>query len=76
VDTAAAIHPFTVSVSDVDLTELGNRIRASRWPEKETVNDQTQGVQLATIQAFARYWAATTTTCGGSRRDRTPSPSS
>jgi pimeloyl-ACP methyl ester carboxylesterase len=53
-----AIRPFTVSVSDGELADLRSRIRASRWPEKETVNDRSQGVQLATIQALARYWGS------------------
>ena len=38
------------------LTELRNRIRQTRWPERETVADDTQGVQLATMQKLARYW--------------------
>jgi pimeloyl-ACP methyl ester carboxylesterase len=40
-----------------DLTELSRRIEATKWPERETVADQSQGVQLAAIQALARYWA-------------------
>jgi pimeloyl-ACP methyl ester carboxylesterase len=51
------IRPFMVNVSEVELTELQRRIRATRWPERETVADATQGVQLATTQALARYWA-------------------
>ena len=43
--------------SDEDLAELRRRIQATRWPEPETVNDDTQGVRLATMQALARYWA-------------------
>jgi pimeloyl-ACP methyl ester carboxylesterase len=50
------IRPFKVSFPDSDLAELKSRIKATRWPEKETVNDDTQGVQLATIQALAKYW--------------------
>jgi pimeloyl-ACP methyl ester carboxylesterase len=53
----AAIRPFKVSFPDADLTELKRRIDATRWPERETVADQTQGVQLATIQKLARYWS-------------------
>ena len=56
VDTNA-IRPFQVNVPGTELTELRRRINAARWPERETVTDQTQGVQLATIQALARYWA-------------------
>ncbi len=52
-----AIRPFHVHVPEEDLTELRRRINATRWPERETVTDATQGVQLATAQALARYWA-------------------
>jgi pimeloyl-ACP methyl ester carboxylesterase len=50
------IRPFQVNVSDTELTELRRRINATRWPERETVTDASQGVQLATIQALAQYW--------------------
>jgi len=53
----AAIRPFHVSVPEEELAELRRRINATRWPDRETVTDQTQGVQLATVQALARYWA-------------------
>src|SRR6185503_12145281 len=53
-----AIRPFQVNVPDSELTELRRRINATRWPERETVTDQSQGVQLATIQKLAKYWAA------------------
>jgi pimeloyl-ACP methyl ester carboxylesterase len=54
-----AIRPFQVPLfSDAELTELKRRINATRWPEKETVNDATQGVPLATMQKLARYWAS------------------
>ena len=52
-----AIRPFTVSVPEAELTEMRQRITATRYPERETVADYTQGVQLATIQKLARYWA-------------------
>jgi pimeloyl-ACP methyl ester carboxylesterase len=52
-----AIHQFHVSVPKSELTEMRKRINATRWPERETVTDQSQGVQLATIQALAHYWA-------------------
>ena len=56
-DTAAsAIRPFRVDVPEEDLVDLRQRITATRWPEKETVDDFSQGVQLATMQALARYW--------------------
>jgi len=51
------IRPFTVEVPQVELEDLRRRIAATRWPERETVDDQSQGVQLATIQELARYWA-------------------
>jgi pimeloyl-ACP methyl ester carboxylesterase len=56
-DDKNAIRPFQVSVPEAELTELRRRISATRWPERETVTDASQGVQLATIQALARYWA-------------------
>jgi pimeloyl-ACP methyl ester carboxylesterase len=55
-DEKNAIRPFHVDVPDADLTDLRRRINATRWPERETVTDATQGVQLATTQALARYW--------------------
>ncbi len=51
-----AIRRFQFNVPDAELTELRKRIKATRWPEKETVPDATQGVQLATMQALAKYW--------------------
>jgi pimeloyl-ACP methyl ester carboxylesterase len=53
----AAIRPFEVHVPDEDLADLGRRIAATRLPGKELVADRSQGVQLATIQELARYWA-------------------
>jgi pimeloyl-ACP methyl ester carboxylesterase len=52
-----AIRPFTIEIPEGDLEDLRARIAATRWPEKETVDDASQGVELATIQAVARYWA-------------------
>ena len=52
-----AIRPFRVIFADTELAELRRRINATRWPERETVADASQGVQLATTQALARYWA-------------------
>src|SRR5947208_2554403 len=52
-----AVRPFHVNVPEAELTESRRRINATKWPERETVTDQSQGVQLATIQALARYWA-------------------
>jgi hypothetical protein len=57
VDTATALRPFRVNVPEAELADLRRRIAATRWPERETVSDQSQGVQLATLQQLARYWA-------------------
>jgi pimeloyl-ACP methyl ester carboxylesterase len=54
---AEAIRPFQVHFPDEALADLKRRIDATRWPERERVADQSQGVQLATIQKLARYWA-------------------
>jgi len=54
---AMAIRPFRVHFPDEDLADLKRRIEATRWPEQEIVADQSQGVQLATIQELARYWS-------------------
>jgi pimeloyl-ACP methyl ester carboxylesterase len=51
-----AIRPFTIDIPEADLEDLRARIAATRWPEKEPVEDASQGVQLATMQALARYW--------------------
>ena len=53
-----AIRPFQVNVPEAELTELRRRINAAKWPERETVTDDSQGVPLAMIQELARYWAA------------------
>ena len=51
-----AIRPFKVSFPDSDLADMRKRINATKWPDRETVADATQGVQLATTQKLARYW--------------------
>ncbi|HEV7993978.1 MAG TPA: epoxide hydrolase [Gemmatimonadaceae bacterium] len=51
------IRPFHFTVSDADVADLRRRIKATKWPERETVSDTTQGVQLATMQKLAQYWA-------------------
>src|SRR4029453_17956721 len=56
--TSMEIRPFKVDIRDEALDDLRRRIAATRWPEKEPVEDQSQGVQLATIQEPARYWGA------------------
>ena len=55
-DDKSAIRPFHVNVAEAELTELRRRINATKWPERELVADATQGVQLGTMQALARYW--------------------
>jgi pimeloyl-ACP methyl ester carboxylesterase len=57
VGTATEIRPFEVEISDQKIGELRRRIAATRWPTKELVDDRSQGVQLATLQELARYWA-------------------
>jgi pimeloyl-ACP methyl ester carboxylesterase len=51
------IRPFHVSFPAAQLTDLRRRVKATKWPERETVSDDSQGVQLATTQALANYWA-------------------
>src|SRR5262249_21859599 len=55
--TQATLRPFRVDIPEQELVELRRRINATKWPERETVADASQGVQLATTQALARYWA-------------------
>src|SRR5436190_7337332 len=52
-----SIRPFHVNISDEALSDLRRRIAATRWPDKETVADASQGVQLATMQKLTQYWA-------------------
>jgi pimeloyl-ACP methyl ester carboxylesterase len=54
--TATQVRPFRVEVPDEDLADLRRRVAATRWPDPETVSDQSQGVQLNGIQDLARYW--------------------
>jgi pimeloyl-ACP methyl ester carboxylesterase len=54
---ADAVRRFTVHFPDSALADMKRRIAATRWPERETVTDQSQGVQLATLQKLANYWA-------------------
>ena len=54
----SSIRPFSAgNVPEAELSELRRRIDATKWPDRETVTDASQGVQLATMQALARYWA-------------------
>src|SRR2546427_6392542 len=54
----SSIRPFRVHVSAEALTDLRHRLQATRWPDKETVTDQTQGTQLARLQALVQYWGS------------------
>jgi pimeloyl-ACP methyl ester carboxylesterase len=53
----AAIRPFRVNVPEADVADLKQRLEATRWPDQETVADQSQGVQLAKLQELVRYWS-------------------
>ena len=55
--TQSPIRPFQINMPDEAIDDLRRRITATRWPSKELVADRSQGVQLATLQALARYWA-------------------
>jgi pimeloyl-ACP methyl ester carboxylesterase len=57
VERTVEVRPFHVDVPEEDLADLRRRIIATRWPERETVADESQGVPLATIQELARHWA-------------------
>src|SRR5215216_2468399 len=50
------IRPFRVNIPEEELVDLRRRIAATRWPDQETVNDQSQGVQLATMKELASFW--------------------
>jgi pimeloyl-ACP methyl ester carboxylesterase len=52
-----AIRPFRINIPEEQLVDLKRRVSATRWPDKEAVTDATQGVQLATVQKLANYWA-------------------
>ena len=54
---SSAIRPFRVHFSEAALSDMKRRIAATRWPDKEIVNDQSQGVQLAIVRKLASYWA-------------------
>jgi pimeloyl-ACP methyl ester carboxylesterase len=57
-ETGTDVRPFQVEIPEEELAELRRRIEATRWPSKELVADRSQGVQLATLQALARYWTS------------------
>jgi Epoxide hydrolase N terminus len=52
------VRPFSIAIPDAALDDLRRRIGAVRWPSRELVTDRSQGVQLATLQALARYWTS------------------
>ena len=55
--SSTAIREFHIGFAESELADLRRRIEATRWPERETVDDDSQGVPLATMQELARYWA-------------------
>ncbi|WP_308201168.1 epoxide hydrolase N-terminal domain-containing protein [Paractinoplanes maris] len=55
--TKTLLRPFSVDVPDSKLADLRRRVKATQWPEKETVTDHSQGVPLAVMRELARYWA-------------------
>jgi Epoxide hydrolase N terminus len=54
--TTGAVRPFHITVPEEVLVDLRRRIAATRWPDRETVTDRSQGVQLAKLQELVRYW--------------------
>ncbi|HMI98665.1 MAG TPA: epoxide hydrolase [Gaiellaceae bacterium] len=56
IESATEVRPFSIEVPEEELDDLRRRIAATRWPSKELVEDRSQGVQLATMQALASYW--------------------
>ena len=54
---AQAVRPFRANMPEAALADLRQRIKVTKWPERETVTDESQGVQFATMQKLARYWA-------------------
>jgi pimeloyl-ACP methyl ester carboxylesterase len=54
--TSDAVRPFRIDVPEEDLADLRRRVLAARWPDRETVTDQSQGVQLAKLRELVRYW--------------------
>src|SRR6266478_8335166 len=56
--TDLAVRPFRVNIPEEELVDLRRRIAATRWPDRETVNDRSQGGQLAKMQEIVRYWGS------------------
>src|SRR5918994_2306573 len=57
IDTTTGIRSFRIDIPNEQIDDLRRRIAATRWPTEELVSDRSQGVQLATMQALARYWS-------------------
>ena len=57
-DETAAVREFEIGFDESEIREMRRRISATRWPERETVDDDSQGVPLATMQQLARYWSS------------------
>ena len=57
VDTATGIQSFQIDIPQEQLDDMRRRVAATRWPTEELVSDRSQGVQRATVEALARYWA-------------------
>src|SRR5262245_23027367 len=53
-----SIHPFKIQIPQSAIDDLRRRIAATRWPDKETVDDRSQGAQLARLQELVRYWGS------------------
>jgi Epoxide hydrolase N terminus len=68
--SGAAIRPFTIEIPEAEVEDLRARILATRFPENETVEDDSQGVPLALMQDLARYWTFTSSMLGRSTRTR------
>ena len=56
-EETAAVREFEIGFDESEIVEMRRRISATRWPERETVDDDSQGVPLATMQQLARYWS-------------------
>ena len=62
--SASTVRPFKIGFPEADLTDLRRRVNDTRWPQRELVTDDTQGVRLALMQDLASYWARATTGTG------------
>ena len=69
-----AVRPFLMNVPEAELAELRRRINTARWPERETVLDDSQGVPLAMIQELARYWGTDYDCSAAARRHPASQP--